>query len=289
MRWKAFGHICVALGPLASIIFLLLALNPSPLAAWLYHVNYHTVHLSAAIAIWLVFGTKCALPVLTIAGLVVGRRRTRKLNWGSAKRLFHYAALAIAVVTAGVWLMKATEFDHNDSMERHRRIHTLADAQLISADAQSYRATHDGHWPPHLAALLGEGLPSKHLRYAYSDTPDLPATATAAAADQWSLIAGVVDSHCDYVYLGADLPPSPKASAEAVHIVVLYGKVDLPELPQILWVYSRNVYEYCLTARPVAFADGNVRFVPVKDLPLIFAEHNAARVRAGLPVQQIKP
>ena len=289
MRWKATERFCVASGPLASIVFLLLGLNPSPLAARLYQANYDTAHMPASVAVWLVFGVKCALPCLAVAGLVVAHRRARKLQLGRLGRTFHRAALAIAVMTAAAWSMEATEFDRNDSMERRRRLNTLVAARGISGFAQSYRATHEGQWPPHLAVLLGEGIPSKALRYAYSDTPDLPAAATTAAAGHWPLIAAEVDSHCDFVYLGGDLPQSAKGAAEAAQIMVLYGKFDLPELPQIVWDQPRHVYEYCFAGRPVAFADGDVRFVPVKDLPRTLAQHNAARARAGLPAQQVKP
>jgi hypothetical protein len=52
---------------------------------------------------------------------------------------------------------------------------------------------------------------------------------------------------------------------------------------------DKRTYEYPFAARPVTFADGQARLAPLEELPSILAADTAARARAGLPPQPVRP
>ena len=165
--------------------------------------------------------------------------------------------------------------------KRRQRDDSLASGREFGQFGGPYAAEHEGRWPSDLATCLREGMPARLLRYRYSETPELPDGATLTNAE--------IDAHSDFAYFGGDLVDSPAMRAESSRIIVLYGKRVLPEIPRVVYDADRKVYEYPYAARPVAFADGQARCVSVDDLPKLIFDHNAARLRLGLPAQQIAP
>jgi hypothetical protein len=132
---------------------------------------------------------------------------------------------------------------------------------------------------PHVAAMLIDTLGRvEDFRYRYSARPPL-AVALPADVSAWPTVAAAVDASCDMEYTGAGLTDSPALAREAAHVVVAYGKSDLPEFPSVVYHVDTGVWEYAYTARPVVFADGHAVLVPSNDLAAVLAEDRVARDR----------
>ncbi len=124
-----------------------------------------------------------------------------------------------------------------------------------------YATEYETHYPPHLAAALPELVSPSCLVERGHTPPTVPPSFDPKA---WRSLVPEVDAHCDFVYVGADLPPSD-AIADSSAIILFYAKPSVPE------------------GRNIAFADGRVAFVPAADLPRTFDQSNRARARYKLP------
>jgi hypothetical protein len=277
----------LVLSLLCSMIFLLLlAPNPSPLADRLHRLNFHVLHIPWSTFLTSLLVVVLLMPCLALLGAAVGFWRSRRMRVKYVPRLLIAASVAMTIV-AGFEALPV--LDGGYTWVFRERFDSLSAEREMCQVAESYADVHVGHWPPHLAALVTLGLSPRAMRYRYSKTPVLSDAVFASDPGQWSTIAAEVDAHCDFAYLGGDLTASPALRAESARIVILYGKIDLPEIPQVIYDADHHVYEYPFAARPIAFADGHARFVPLEELAQVFADHNAARARVGLPAQLMKP
>jgi hypothetical protein len=282
-------YVWVALGLIGGATCLLLAFNPSPLRDWLHRLNFHIFGIP-----WSTFDTLLMLfllltPCIALLGTGIGFWRSRRIATMRTARILIDVSFLFILMAGCLWFLESSTLDGGYSWRFRERYDALSAEKEIWSLADSYAANHDGRRPPHLAALVEQGLSPRLLRYHNSKTPPLPESVLSVEPERWSTIAAAVDSHCDFAYLGGDLTISPSLQPESSRIVVLYGKIDLPEIPQVIYDADHHVYEYPFAARPVAFADGHARFVPLEELPQLVVEHNAARARLGLPPQKISP
>jgi hypothetical protein len=260
-----------------GILCLLWMLDPSPLDGLLTRVNYHHIHIPWPIFLKLRFAFLIATPLLTIITFVLGWRRRR----GTTANILLTAGLTL-LTTSAVGVVAWAHLDGGYTWLWRERSDARSSVRSFAENSQLYAAEHEHRWPPHLAALLtGYAVSPRDLRYRYSKTLSLPEP--SLRPEEWPPSAQTVDAHCDFFYLAADLVDSPALAGVAPRFIVAYGKITLPELPQIAYNTDTHAYEYDVAARPVSFADGHAALFPVDEMPSVFAAHNAARAQLGLP------
>jgi hypothetical protein len=273
---SALPWACVTL--VLGIACLLWAPNPTPLGGLLERLNYHHLHIQWRIYQAIELGLALAAPALLIVVFGVGWRRKRT----AAANLLFTSGLALLAVSAIIFYGEATTFDGGYTWRWRERFDALSSVRTLADNGRFYADSHDSHWPPHLATfLLQGGASERELRYRNSHTPALPQPPWDF--DDVPSLAASIDLYCDFVYLAGDLCASPDLDAHASVIIVAYGKMTLPEIPQVAYDEDHHVYEYGCAARPVSFADGHSVLVPPEELIALFAVHNATRAKLGLP------
>jgi hypothetical protein len=88
----------------------------------------------------------------------------------------------------------------------------------IAEACRSYAAKH-GSYPPHLAVLIAEGtISAEDLLDPFSHTTAAVVPSGCVPAD-WPKLVPVIDTHSDYIYVGAGLPEDPNTE-----VIILYDK-----------------------------------------------------------------
>ncbi len=156
--------------------------------------------------------------------------------------------------------------------EQLRRVWVVLNRTISSANERGivqscviYAVKHQKNFPPNLATLVSQGYATPGVLVA-PGSGTMPANLGCLNAKKLrdvQLVARLLQGHCDYVYVGADLTTDTATSKT----IVIYEKRGL----------NGGV------GRNVGFGDDHVNWETTKGLPETFHINNLARRAAGLP------
>lgn len=160
---------------------------------------------------------------------------------------------------------------------KHLAYTTATGARMmnIGKACRVYADDNNDHFPPHLAVLLTtHAITPKELidlNAPITLTP-FPESRLVPPSD-WRSIAAEVETHSDFIYVGADL-----TNSDDTEIIVVYTKLGRihkhMKFPEESWDGQ---------GRLVGYADGHTELVLDSDLAGVFGKSNAARIKLGLP------
>jgi hypothetical protein len=131
-------------------------------------------------------------------------------------------------------------------------------ARILIRDCRLYAEDYNNRFPPHLAAIILRGTPTKFLVDPASQLPP-PAQPPFGDPKNWQPLAPEIDSRAIFIYAGASV-----RSKDAPNIIVLYTRAGV--IPR---------------ERVVGFVDGSVQLIPESQLGPIFEANNNARRNAN--------
>lgn len=112
----------------------------------------------------------------------------------------------------------------------------------------NYAVEHEGHFPPHLAALVaGHNIAPEDLLYPKSATTPLATDLSKLTENDWPEIARELEAHCDLIYLGAGMEnivaldrwcATPKAGSH--EMLLFYTKPLYPDLHTLASFHPRR-------------------------------------------------
>ena len=240
-----------------------------PLVHWSQKFNAHVLHIPWRIYVPLYWYLAAAFLAISLMGCVILLWRSRG---GSARGIRDAAYYSLLMVGIGTLLFVFSLGTGHD-WRLVQRYGALRRLEGIHYTINLYKTTHDGQWPGDFETFVND----LHILNYSGDREKV----------NFGEAFGDIASCCDYAYLGDDLTDTPELKKEARRILVFLGKVEMPEISEVVKDVEREGYQYLYAGRPAVFADGRVRFVMSKDLGAVLAEHNAARDRLGLGAQSV--
>jgi hypothetical protein len=251
--------------PFPSRFLLLLCIGPFAfltLEPFCNSLNYHLIPTAAWVGYVYISVPICLLVSIFAAFICLW------LHKSPANQRVFVRILSISTILLSLFMLTL----HYPSEYRPPYVNFSSSVSRMVNASRIYAQGHDGHYPPHIAALILDN----HF-YPLSLIDDVTITTPAAfpnplppSAD-WPKYAAEVDAHSIFIYTAADLS-DPLLITTGInsldpHIIIAYTK-QLPLVPN---------------HRVVAFTDGHPQLIPDKDLPKTFAASNAARAKLHLP------
>jgi prepilin-type processing-associated H-X9-DG protein len=215
----------------------------------------------------------CVGPVAGVPAIVLGTRARR----GGVGRGMALAGIITGAVGSVVVLMGAGLYFAvvgpvlGRAREMAYRTRDAASLRQISNGLLVYATENQDRLPPSIAGAVTAGVEPR--AFVSAATGHAAPTYRLPVAD-WRTVAGDVESHTDYVYVGQ----GGKADFDSTNIVA----------------YTKDIYHG--EGRNVLFGDGHVEFVRTAELGRLFAEVNKLRATRGLgalvldgPVAAVEP